>query len=121
MGARNCDMCGAAYEQRSSQHRFCGDTCRQRARRVGLGRSETSEGKVARTHRLELEQLGLADSAEGAVVLALAGILDDQKGAVGAAATADRLDRLMDRLRKRRPSVKTPLDELRERRARRGA
>jgi hypothetical protein len=28
---------------------------------------------------------------------------------------------LMDRLRKRRPAVKTPFDELHERRARRGA
>ena len=84
-------------------------------------RTPEGEGAVVRLHRAELEQLGMAESAEGSIVLALAGILDAQKGAVGAAATADRLDRLMDRLRKRRPSVATPLDELRERRRRRGA
>jgi len=83
--------------------------------------SDGPDGPVVRAHRAELEVIGLAETAEASIVLALAGLLDAQKGAMGAAATADRLDRLMDRLRKRRPAVKTPLDELRERRARRGA
>jgi hypothetical protein len=82
---------------------------------------ESGEGRVVRAHKAELEQMGLVESAEASIVLALAGILDDQKGAVGAAATADRLDRLMDRLRKRRPAVSTPLDEISARRRRRGA
>jgi hypothetical protein len=123
VAARNCDVCGAAYDAKRPNSRYCGDTCGKRAQRLGLSGKPSArpEGAVVRAHRLELEQMGLLDSAEGTVALALAGILDEQKGAVGAAATADRLLRVMDGLRKRRPAVKTPLDELRERRTRRGA
>jgi len=99
---------------RSGNHDLCRN-CDAKATQDG------PDGPVVRAHRAELEAIGLANTAEASIVLALAGLLDAQKGAMGAAATADRLDRLMDRLRKRRPAVKTPLDELRERRARRGA
>ena len=63
----------------------------------------------------------MLDTTEGQVALALAGLLDAQKGAMGAAGTADRLLRIMEGLRKRVPTAQTPLDQLRERRARRRA
>lgn|SRR5882672_2887884 len=124
MAARNCDICGTAYEAKRPNSRFCGDTCRQRAKRAGLGSAETLSpggGSVARQARLDLDAMGKLDSTEGQAALALAGLLDAQKGAAGAAGTADRLIRIMDGLRKLSPAAKTPLDELRERRARRGA
>ena len=43
------------------------------------------------------------------------------QGAMGAAGTADRLLRIMTELRARRPAVKSELDKIRERRARRAA
>jgi len=118
MAARNCDICGGAYEAKRPNSRFCGDTCRQRAKRSGVGQPSGPEGLAVRSHRAELEQMGLADGSEASVVLALAGILDAQKGAVGAAATAGLLLRVMDTLRQRQPAAKTALDELREKRDR---
>jgi hypothetical protein len=85
------------------------------------GRSEGQEGPVSAAHRVELEAMGLLDGPEGQVALALARLLDEQKGAMGAAATASRLLALMGELRKRRPAQSTPFDEIAQRRARRGA
>lgn len=127
MAARNCAAphCGRAYEQKTPSHRYCSATCRQRAKRAGVSVSESSTsngtGPVASQTRTDLATLDQLETTEGQVALALAGLLDEQKGAMGAAGTADRLLKIMDALRKQRPAAKTPLDLMRERRARRGA
>jgi hypothetical protein len=103
-----------ARSHRAGDHSLC--------RNCAAGRvAAQPTGLCVASHRAELEQMGLANSSDGSIVLALAGILDAQKGAVGAAATADRLNRLMETLRKRQPAKRTPLDEFSERRARRRA
>ena len=71
--------------------------------------------------RAELRRLGATTSVEGQTALALAGILDAHQGAHGAAGTADRLLKIMDVLRSRQPAVKSDLDKIRERRAKRAA
>jgi hypothetical protein len=100
---------------RSGNHSLCRNCDAQSAPK------RDGDGPVAAAHRAELQRMGLAESSEGSVALALAALLDEQKGAMGAAATAARLLALMEDLRKRRPAVRSPLDELRERRAARGA
>lgn len=91
------------------------------AQQVLSGGSDNSDGPVSAAHRAELERMGLLETSEGQVAIALAGLLDAQKGAMGAAATATRLLTLMADLRRRQPAAATPLDELRERRNRRRA
>jgi hypothetical protein len=116
--------CGRSIEGRPAKTRFFEPKCRKeafKARQRDPAPEPASAGHVVATHRAELERMGLADSSEGSVALALASLLDAQRGAVGAAATAERLLRLMETLRKRQPSAKTPLELMRERRARRGA
>jgi hypothetical protein len=71
--------------------------------------------------RTDLRRMKLENSVEGQAALALAGILDAHQGAHGAAGTAERLLKIMDGLRSRQPAVKSDLDKIRERRARRAA
>lgn len=129
MATRNCDWhsCRRAYEQKTTSHRFCSATCRQRAKRAGVGVTDTPPpvagdvGAVAAQCRADLEALSQLDTTEGQTALALAGLLDAQKGAMGASGTAAQLLKIMDVLRRHSPAAKTPLELMRERRARRGA
>lgn len=112
--------CDETFEPTRSDHVYCSTTCRVRTNR-SASKGSGGEGPVALATRAELESMDRLESTEGAVAVALAGLLDEQKGAMGAAGTADRLLKIMDEIRKRQPTAKTPLDLMRERRARRGA
>ena len=67
----------------------------------------------------ELDTLGATNTVEGAAALALASMLDNAQGAIGAAGTAKMLLEAMNILRARNPAVKTDLELIRERRANR--
>ena len=76
---------------------------------------------VVSATRAELRKLGMTTTTEGQTALALAGILDAHHGAMGAAGTAKQLLTVMGELRGRQPAVKSDLDKIRERRAKRAA
>ena len=61
--------------------------------------------------------MSLVDSVEGQAALRLAEALDSGKSIMAAAANERQLLATMEELRRRRPAVKSKLEELRERRA----
>ena len=71
----------------------------------------------------ELDRLGAIDTVEGQLALGLARMVDlGATGAtVGAASNAKQCRELIDALRAQRPAVKTPLELIRDRDARRNA
>ena len=65
----------------------------------------------------ELKRLDSVDSVEGQAALRLAEALDSGKSIMAAAGNERQLLVTLDELRRRKPAVKSKLEELRERRA----
>jgi hypothetical protein len=130
---RQCDVCGTTYTAKRATSRYCGATCRTRASRNGVSapvapvkrepRRVLVESVVDAT-RAELEAAAAADSAAGRVALALAALIDEATMATGSAAAtlAKEMRAALAEAKQSAPQVVAdPLDELEQRRARRGA
>lgn len=129
---RECDVCGTTYTAKRATSRYCGTTCRTRASRAGVASARVVTVKqprvvvesVADAARAELTSVGALDSTAGRVALALAELIDAATAATGSAAAslAKELRAAMAEARQDAPqTVVDPLDELEQRRARRGA
>jgi hypothetical protein len=81
--------------------------------------AEEPAGAVYGAHLVELRSLGVAESSDGQVVLALASAMDDRAGVVNLAATAKALVELMTKIRAVAPVKESELDRIRARRAQR--
>jgi hypothetical protein len=82
---RACDMCGVTYAAKRPSSRYCGPTCRQRARRAGAARPVADPvairpvvGGVADATRVELAAAGRLESSAGQRALVLAVLLDER-------------------------------------------
>ena len=80
---RNCDQCGAGYEAKRRDSRFCGGVCRNKHRRSPTARSEApAEGftgslpdilpPLVATVAAELDAAGRRNTTKGQLVLYLA-------------------------------------------------
>jgi hypothetical protein len=125
---RRCDVCGVEYEAKRPNSRFCGDTCRKRAQRnPSLVSSPPDDvpgddGEVTRSTSARLVALDVVDEPLAAVALALARRLDSPRETGSAvAALGKQLAVMLDDLERRGKRAADPLDELRARRAARGA
>lgn len=83
---RPCDWCGKEYDAQRATAKFCGATCRQRAKRGGEPGPESNVDRV----RVELEEAGVADSALAGMALTLAATLDAGRDTASAKAAAVR-------------------------------
>ncbi len=102
---RSCEACGGSLAGKRSSARFCDSACRMRARRSSsTGQQPALSDKVQGPLGRELQQLGVADSYEGAIALGLAAQLDS--GAVTGTAyvsLSKELDRRVEDLRRKAP------------------
>ncbi len=98
---RNCGACGAGFDARSPQAKFCSDVdCRrqrERARKSGMGAvvipivpldPEVSCGPVESAALVELTAAGRESTSIGRLVLALAARSDALAGDTGSSAAA---------------------------------
>lgn len=107
-----CESCGEAFEAKRKTARFCGSTCRTRARRAKAAEPEiepagTAEGKptaglkpedpLVTAVRKELEAAKALDSVDGQIALHLA---HQVKAATGSSAStlAKELRQVLDRI-----------------------
>lgn len=122
---RECAVCSAPFEAQRPQAKYCGDTCRQRAKRGGLAQSRTaaprpaSDSGLLEAVRAELEGAGRLDTVAGQHALELANRIVNAPGMnTGVAALSKQLQAVLaEALRNSGQSV-NPLDELRARRDR---
>jgi hypothetical protein len=119
-GYRQCDHCGATYPALRSTSRYCGDTCRQRARRAAQ-RADAGPlvpGPVWDATRAELAAAGLLDTALGQAALVLALHIDSTTPATARALAAlckAHREVLTDVLRTAPPRTDDPVTRLRSR------
>ncbi len=112
MAQRSCAHCGGEIRTLDKRARYCGDSCRAAAAYVrkktgdapaptsGAAPSDKVQGPLGR----ELQELGVADSYEGAIALGLAAQLDG--GTVTGTAyvsLSKELDRRVEDLRRKAP------------------
>lgn len=97
---RTCDRCGAPFEARRGNARFCSDACRtsaKRARQAGQSEALTAEvtelrerlvegAGLAASTRAELDRAGRLDTWQGQAALALAVLIDNATAVMGYAA-----------------------------------
>lgn len=126
-------ICGLDFESANPRARYCSPTCRKRASRAGISIPTVPTAprpprvlveSVVDATRVELEAVGALDSAAGRVALTLAALIDGATVATGSAAAslAKEMRAALAEAKKSAPqAVSDPLDELEERRARRGA
>jgi uncharacterized OB-fold protein len=130
---RQCDVCGTTYTAKRATSRYCGATCRTRASRAGVAAAVVPvkpqpprilvESTVDAI-RAELDAANALDSAAGRIALALATLIDGSTVATGSAAAtlAKECRAALAEAKQSAPQVVAdPLDELEQRRARRGA
>ncbi|MDI6911469.1 hypothetical protein [Nocardioides sp.] len=95
-----CAQCGEAFEARRSTAKYCGDRCRQQARR--RAKPEDVDPRLPRIVDLttkELRRIGKLDTVLGQQALTLAHRMCSTKDTASSIAAASReLDRLMLRL-----------------------
>lgn len=99
-----CAQCGEVFEAARATRKYCGDRCRQQARRtVPAEEAETIEPRLPDLVELtikELADLGKTDTVLGAQALTLATRMTSSKDTGSAIAALSReLDRVMLRLR----------------------
>lgn len=99
-----CEQCGEAFEAARRTRKYCGDRCRQQARRSATPEeAEAIEPRLPRLVELtrkELESLGKLDTVLGETALTLASRMTAAKDTGSAIAALSReLDRVMLRLR----------------------
>ena len=116
-----CGQCGESFEAERRTRKYCGDRCRQQAkRRVPPGVAEAiAPGlpQLVTLTRKELEQLGKVDTVLGAQALTVAERMTSAKDTGSAIAALSReLDRIMLRLRS---GAKSQEDEVASARRRR--
>lgn len=126
---RPCDVCGQPYTAKRPSSRYCGDTCRQRARRAGISNEPPTvtlggvDGPVAAATAAALEATGMLDSPIGQSTVALARRMDaNADTGAGLASLSRELRAALAEALADVTVAADPLDELRARReARRGA
>lgn len=94
---KRCAACGEPFVAKRAAAKFCGDTCRQRAKRAGgAAASEPVDSGTFAATRAALDAVNRADTVMGALALALAAKIDATPGA-GAAPLAKELRVTLDR------------------------
>ena len=86
-----CAMCEEQFEAKRSTAKFCGDACRQHAKR---GASEASNGGLVRSVENELEDAGVLDTYPGQLAVELAKQMT-AAGATGIASLSKELRNVM--------------------------
>ncbi len=98
-----CGQCGEAFEAARATRKYCGDRCRQQARRrASEGEAEAfgADPSIVERTRSELRELGKLDTVLGAQALVLATRMTSAKDTGSAIAAVSReLDRVLLRLR----------------------
>ena len=123
---RVCDVCGIEYVAKRPSSRYCGATCRQRAKRAGmagtLGAAKLpppADTPLFRAVTAELEAAGKADSWLGRAALMLALRLGDPACPSASVASLSKALRMTMAIAMEDVLVGAdPLDELRTRRDR---
>jgi hypothetical protein len=120
---RVCDVCGVEHVARRPNSRYCGATCRQRARRAGMARAGVvrlpppTDTPLLAAVQAELEAAGQADSWLGRAALMLALRLGDPACPTAAVAPLSKELTATMRVALKDVLVRAdPLDELRRRR-----
>lgn len=124
MTDRTCDVCGAVYEAKRPNSKYCSPTCRKRASRgaptaevVTLPSSKPESGPIETATRAELEAVDRLGSVFGQTALALARKLDTGRDTGAAMASlAKQLESTMSSATEGVTAAADPLDELRARR-----
>lgn len=126
---RSCAVCGNGFEAQRPQAKYCGDTCRQRAKRGGLAESQPSAPKVERpvsglvdAVTAELEAAEKLNSVAGQHALELANRIVSAPGMnTGVASLSKQLQAVLADALRGSSKQANPLDELRARRDRKRA
>jgi len=125
---RACDACGAKYEAKRATSRYCSSRCRTRASRgtVTALRKQPAPppptGTVRASTLAALTDAGRVDTPLGQTALVLAERLDSRADTGSAiASVAKQLQATLEAATANATLAVNPLDELRARRATRGA
>lgn len=121
MPAIACAVCGEVFEAARSTARYCGDRCRQQAKRASgspAGAHVVTAGpRIVAVTRSEVERLGKTDTVLGQQALELAERLVSRKDTGSAIAAVSReLDRVMLRLQSGAAQAEDQLASARRRR-----
>ncbi|MBB3041011.1 hypothetical protein [Nocardioides soli] len=100
---KDCAQCGEVFEAKRSTAKYCGDRCRQQARRkVPAAEAEAIEPRlpsIVTTTQAELTRIGKLDTVLGAQAMTLAQRMTSMKDTGSAIAALSReLDRVMLRV-----------------------
>ena len=119
-----CVVCGESFKAESPRARYCGQTCRKRGSRAGVGVvaapdvDEPASTPLLDAARRELEDAGVADTAMGQQALELARRMSDPRAmGLSVAPISKELRAVMTEALREAPTA-SALDELRARRDR---
>ena len=130
---RSCDFCAKEYTPKNSRSRYCSDLCRAKAgnarkaaRTAGAVVAVATDAPatpLTDATRAELEAAGLAETADGVLILTLATRIDavPETSPALAALSKEYAARKSDLLSSARPAKANPYDELQALRERRRA
>lgn len=121
----SCLRCGARFERRVHNQRFCSAACRSAAasaRARGASAVDEGQGSVYAATEVELDRAGVTGSALGQMALRLARRLDagGESGSQAAAVNRE-LRATLEQATKGAAGAADPVDELSKRRGRRVA
>ena len=113
-----CAACGQPFEAKRSTAKYCGATCRQRARRMPDAAKEAApQSSLADVTERELTNANRLDTVPGQQAMALARRLANPAGETGSAVAA--LSRELSRLLASMQTGKESVDEVEEARRKR--